>query len=349
MKTYRLFVVALAVLASASVFAATRWLVPTGEAMEDAAVAFSASLTDKQKETALVADYNDARRVDWHFIPKPTRKGLQIKEMNDDQRKLAKGLLRSALSEVGYDKATKVMAMEAILRELEKSKVGGNIRDPERYYFTIFGKPKSGERWGLSVEGHHFSVNFVVEKGKVISSTPTFYGANPAESKNNIEPTVPKGTRVLAAEEDLAFKLIASMTDDQKKTAIVAEKAPADIQGPATPQPPPATKEGIEWGKLSDSQQKTLTDLIDVYAKNLPEDVANERIAKIAAAGKEKIRFIWAGAQKPGVGHYYRIEGPTFLIELVNVQADAEGNVANHIHSVWRDATGDFALPVPTK
>lgn len=348
MKRIVTAVVLLAVFASASVFAASRLLVTTGEAMEDAAVAFSASLSDKQKETALIADYNDARRVDWHFIPKPSRKGLQVKEMNDDQRKLAKALLRSALSEAGYDKATKIMAMEAILRELEKSKVGGNIRDPERYYFTIFGKPKSGDRWGLSVEGHHFSVNFVVEKGKVISSTPTFYGANPAESRNDIEPTVPKGTRILAAEEDIAFKLVASLSDEQKKTAIVSDKAPADIQGPATVQPPPATTEGIAWKQLNEGQQKMLTDLITVYANNVPQDLAKERLAKFTASS-DKVRFIWAGATKPGVGHYYRIESASFLIELVNVQADAEGNIANHIHSVWRDVAGDFALPATTK
>ena len=329
--------------------AASAWsyfkLVKTGEAMTERADAFIGSLTAEQKTKALMS-YDAPQRVDWHFIPKPTRKGLQVKEMNEEQRKAAHALLQSALSEVGYGKATKIMELEKLLAELEKSKKGGNIRDPERYYFTVFGTPGKEAKWGLSVEGHHLSLNFVVEKGEVISSTPTVLSANPAVVKSDNVPSIKPGTRVLAKEEELAFDLLASLSAEQRKAAVIAEKAPPEIRAAGEPQPPQEAPVGIPLDKLSTEQKKTLLDLIGVYATNLPTDVATARMAAIDKAGIAAIHFAWAGADKPGIGHYYRIQGPSFLIEFVNTQADAAGNPANHIHSIWRDMGGDFAIAI---
>jgi hypothetical protein len=98
--------------------------------------------------------------------------------------------------------------------------------------------------------------------------------------------------------------------------------------------------------ELSADQQQTLRKLIDVYAKTMPAAVAEARLAKIEKAGFDKIQFAWAGAMEPGIGHYYRVEGPTFQIEFCNTQPDSSGNPANHIHAVWRDTAGDFAIPV---
>ncbi|MGE3779128.1 MAG: DUF3500 domain-containing protein, partial [Pirellulaceae bacterium] len=138
-----------------------------GMAMTEAASGFLAKLTDDQRKIALLA-YDTPRRVDWHFIPKDERKGLQVKDMEAAQRTAALALLQSALSAVGYEKATKIMSLEALLRELEKQRKGP-LGDPERYFFTVFGKPDAASRWGLSVEGHHLSLNFVVDQGRVIS------------------------------------------------------------------------------------------------------------------------------------------------------------------------------------
>jgi hypothetical protein len=317
----------------------------TGTSMTTAAHAYLATLSDEQKASSVMA-YGAPQRLDWHFIPKAQRKGLQIKHMSESQRQAAFTLLQSALSEAGYDKARKIMSLENLLLELEKGRTGTPIRDTERYYYTVFGEPGNG-RWGLSIEGHHLSLNFVVEGDRVVSSTPTFFAANPTivtESMPSVG--VKAGTRVLAKEELLAFELLQSLNAEQRAAAVIADKSPDEIRAAGDPQAPAYAPDGLAFGKLMPAQQKTLKALIGTYAMNVPEDVAKARIDAIEAAGPDKIYFAWAGADKPGVGHYYRVQGPTFLIEFVNTQPDAAGNPASHIHCVWRDPTGDFAIPV---
>ena len=344
----------LAALLAAVFVSSTAWsyylrLASTGESMTEAAEKFLATL-DEQHRAAAAFEYNDAKRVAWHFIPlegDKEREGLKVRQMSEAERKAAHALLKSALSEAGYDKATKIMALENLLAELQKGKVGP-IRDAERYYFCVFGKPTSDGKWGLSVEGHHLSLNFVVEKGKVISSTPTVFAANPATVMADYPGThaIKKGTRVLAKEETLAFELLQSLTPEQRKAAIIAEKAPSEVRAAGEPQPPTDAPAGIAADKLADAQRKTLVALLDAYCDNLPAEVSKARKSAIDKAGAEKVHFAWAGADKPGVGHYYRIQGPTFLIEFVNTQADSAGNPANHIHSLWRDMNGDFAVSI---
>lgn len=316
----------------------------TGHTMATSAEKFLGLLNDEQRQQATMA-YDHAERVDWHFIPKDRRKGLQVRDMNEGQRRAAFDLLKAALSESGYTKATKIMELESLLAELERGR-RGPLRDPERYFFTVFGTPTSEGRWGLSVEGHHLSLNFVVDKGNVIASTPAAFCTNPAIVMTDRLPNIPRGTRVLAKEETLAFELLASLTDEQRAEAVIADKAPSEIRAPGEPHPPREDPAGISAEKLTGKQRSTLVSLIEEYANNLPQEVAEARLDPIRNGGMAKVHFAWAGADKPGVGHYYRIQGPTFVIELVNVQPDAEGNPANHVHSVLRDMRGDFALPI---
>jgi hypothetical protein len=337
--------VALLIAVSAVAWGAFLRVTGTGGEMITTAEKWLETLTPEQK-TKVLLSYDAPERLDWHFIPKPTRKGLQIKEMTEPQRKAAHSLLQSALSQTGYTKATKIMSLEKVLAELEKKKVGGNIRDHERYYFTIFGKPGDDAKWGLSIEGHHTSMNWVVEKGRVVSSSPLMFGTNPAIAKDEHLTGFPKGMRVLAAEEELAFELLHSLSAEQKKEAVIAEKALEEVRNAGKPQPPTEAAEGIAVSKLNAAQKKTLSALIDSYAKNVPDDVAKERLTDIEKSGFDKVKFAWAGADKLGIGHYYRIQGETFLIEFVNTQPDAAGNPANHIHCVWRDMRGDFAIPI---
>ncbi len=302
-------------------------------------------LLSAEQRKAAQLDYDTPKRVDWHFIPKDSRKGLQIRDMKPDQREAAHTLLRSALSQIGYDRAVKIMDLENLLFELQKGK-SGPLRDPERYYFTVFGKPEGEGKWGLSVEGHHMSLNFVVEKGKVISSTPAAFCTNPAEIKNEVIPRFKKGDRVIAKEETIAFELLGALTDEQRKTAIFLGEALPEVRAAGQPQPPTSEPIGIAASELKPEQADLLRKLIQAYADNMPSEVAQERMDDIEKAGFDKVHFGWAGAQKPGVGHYYRVQGPTFLIEFVNVQPDAAGNPANHIHCLWRDVRGDFAIPI---
>ena len=322
-------------------------LAVTGETMAEAATKFLDTLSTDQRAKAALA-FDDKQRVDWHFIPKPdgAREGVKVRDMSPETRKAAHTLLKSALSEAGYAKATKIMELEGLLHELEKSKGGKNIRDTERYFFTVYGPPAPESKWGLSVEGHHLSLNFVVEKGHVASTTPSAFGANPAIVMNDNVPSIKKGTRVLAKEESLAFDLLASLTPDQKKEVVIADKAPPDVRAAGQPQPTSEPAKGILIEKLSGEQRSIFQSLIDEYANSFPPDVAKERLDAVKKDGPANIRFAWMGAEKQGVGHYYCIQGPTFQIEFINVQPDSAGNPANHIHSVWRDMRGDFAIPL---
>lgn len=317
------------------------------EQMQTFATAYLQTLDDDQRETTL-ENFDSAERVGWHFIPKDKRKGLLLSEMNDAQRTAALRLLRSALSEAGYFKANRIMLLEEVLNEMEGG--GGRWeRNPLRYYVTLFGNPASTDesnRWGLSFEGHHLSLNFVCRGDEVVDSTPQFLATNPATIMNETNVTLGKGTAVLNLEESLGFKLINLLTTEQKADAVIAAKAPKEIRFAGEAQSDVTPAEGIEYLVLNDEQKSILRELVSLYTDIAPDAVADGRREQIQADGWNNVRFAWAGATKPGIGHYYRIQGKRFLIEFVNTQADPAGNPANHIHCVYRDLTGDFDLPI---
>ena len=301
-------------------------------------------LADAAQQERLLLPAESPQRFGWHFIPKAKRKGLQIKEMNASQRKATEDLLRAALSALGYRKADQIMRLESLLAQLEADRQGGPIRDAERYYVTMFGTPSIDGSWGLSFEGHHLSLNYWIAAGQIVSSTPQFLASNPATVHAPNELGFKVGSRVLDKEEALAFQLLGMLTQDQRAVAIIADQAPREIRAAGEPQPPQEDAVGIAAARLTQAQRDILFELIREYAAAMPKDVAAERLAGIDAADRDSVHFAWAGAAQPGVGHYYRIQGPTFLIELVNTQPDAQGNPANHVHCVWRDMTGDFGV-----
>jgi Protein of unknown function (DUF3500) len=317
---------------------------PPGKQLKTFADSFIGTLTDAQKSVALMP-YDSPQRVGWHFIPLKTRKGLIMREMDAAQKTAALRLVRAALSEVGYDKASKIIMLESVLRQLEGE---GRTweRDPGMYYLTIFGTPSDEGAWGLSFEGHHLSLNFVCRNGVIVDSTPQFFASNPATIMNDVEGPLGKGTRVLRLEEELAFTLVNSLNETQRGQAVIDATAPKDIRFAGEPQAKVAEPDGIPHGDLNAEQQKTLAELVEVYVSAVADEVAKRRRALIDENGWDKIHFAWAGATEPGIGHYYRIRGQDFLIEFVNTQADAAGNPANHIHCVFRDLTGDFDLPI---
>jgi hypothetical protein len=306
-----------------------------------AAKEFLGSLNAEQQARAAMP-FETPRRVQWHYVPLEDRKGLPISQLNDGQKQLAHAMLRAVLSQTGYEKTTAIMELEKILRHLEKDRPDW-FRDPTRYFFAIFGEPGGDAPWQLSVEGHHVSLNFVVERGRIVSHTPSFLGANPAEVKADYPAGPPRGTRVLGREEELAFELLRTFSPEQLREALTAEQAPRDIRAGGETQPPPADSAGLSYARMDSRQQQLLLALIAVYTGNMTATVAEAEQREIRAAGVENIRFAWAGAREPGVGHYYRVEGPTFVIELCNTQPDAAGNPANHVHTVYRHLKGDFA------
>lgn len=301
---------------------------------------FVDSLTDEQKTKALMPfENNEDERSFWNYVPaedvmkthKRPRRGVGLMEMNAPQRHLAHALLAAGLSQRGYIKATSIMSLDDILREMEGDKSGR--RNSDKYFWSIFGEPSETKPWGFRVEGHHLSVHFTIVNGRVVS-TPTFLGTNPAEVRQGAR----KGLRVLAAEEDLARDLLASLTPEQKKTAIVDPKAPADILTKADRKAAlTGQASGLSAAKMNAKQRALLNAILEEYARNLPEDGAAYRLKQIKDAGTN-LSFAWAGPEARNEGHYYRVQAAAFLVEYDNTQ-----NGANHIHSVWRDFKGDWA------
>jgi hypothetical protein len=310
-----------------------------GAKMTAAADKFVASLDAGQKAKALIA-FDDKERSNWHFVPyqqqkKPLRKGLRLDEMSKEQKAAALGLLRAGTSPGGYSKATTIMSLEPLLRELEKN--GMFVRDPEWYFFTVFGTPSKSGKWGWRVEGHHLSVNFTLNNGRVIGATPFFFGANPAEVKSGPR----KGLRTLPEAEDLARKLFDSLDDDQRKIAFQSKQFPEIEEG--KPAARVAEPIGLSAERMTDRQRSLLRELVQSYAARMPAEVAASELARVKEAGPEKIYFAFAREDdRPGRPYTYRLHGPTFVVEFVNVQSDSAQNLANHIHSAWRDLPGDF-------
>lgn len=309
----------------------------SAKAMAEAAKVWLASLDESQR-TAATYELAAPERTDWHFIPKPfegegMRSGVPMRDMRQDQRALAFGLLSSGLSHQGFATATQIMSLEQVLWELENQ---SPKRNPEMYYLSIFGEPGS-KAWGWRVEGHHMSINFTIADGKVTSGTPIFFASNPAEVLEGPR----KGLKVLAAEEDQARALVKSLSDEQKKQAVIADAAPKDILTAAEPEVKALEDAGIPFSALDDSQKVALRELIDVYVHRVRPEIAEGELKKIEAAGLDRIKFAWAGEFEDKTPHYYRIQGPTFLLEYANTQ-----NGANHVHAVWRDFNGDFGRDV---
>jgi hypothetical protein len=296
--------------------------------MTDAAKTFLASLTPDQRERVKFA-FDADERMNWFYTPVP-RKGLPLREMGPGQKKLALALLSAGLSQRGMIKATTIMSLEDVLNLLEIG--AGPRRDPDGYFFSIFGEPSETGVWGFRIDGHHISQNFTISEGKVIGA-PSFFGSNPAEVRQGPR----KGLRVLGREEDLASALVHSLTPAQRNTAIVDKTAPHDIlttnsrKAALNGQP-----SGIAVSALTAKQKEMFQELLDEYCYNMPDTLAQAREDQIKKAGN-RLWFAWSGGIEPKDPHYYRIQSPTFLVEYDDTQDDT-----NHIHSVWRDFTGDF-------
>ena len=296
-------------------------------AMSTAALKFLDSLNDEQ-EAAVRFPFDGEDRFDWHFIPRE-RKGVALKTMAGSQRSAALDLVRTGLSEEGFTKAEIIRQLEQILFNQE----GRDIRDPDLYFFMVFGEPGDGNTWGWRYEGHHISQNWTIVNGTAIAATPQFFGSNPAEVRDGPR----QGLRVLGSEEDQARALLGSLNESQRAAALLSKEAPSDILTRSQQRVTLLEDFGVAHRDLDADQQAALWSIIEEYASAQPAPVAEERLASVHDVGLDGIRFAWMGGDAQGQPHYYRIQGPTFLIEYDNTQGNA-----NHVHSVWRDFDGDF-------
>jgi len=356
-KIFRLLAVAATIFVSA--LAASRLTQPES-LMVATANRFIESLTPEQRVNTLF-EVDSKERLKWHYFPERgfrqeyghDRRGIMFKEMDPKQRHLANALMASGLSQIGFIKAATVMSIEEIVRVIEADTTGH--RDAERFHFSIFGKPSATGVWAWRVEGHHIAFNFTMKEGKVISSSPTFFGANP----NEVPIGPHKGMRVLDREEDLARELVNSLDPGQRKKAIFDKQAPYDILTMATVRAQlEGSPNGLTAAEMTSGQRALLMEVIAEYANNMAPPLSEKRMEQARRAPGDRLFFAWAGRTdrpvlrpveigKPTTGNrdpegvYYRVQSPDFLIEYDNTQ-----NYSNHSHSVWRDWKKDFGSDV---
>lgn len=326
------------IIGAAALLAVAYERLQSSSVMTNAGKAYLSSLTPEQR-TKGIFKFADDERMNWHFVPPEAftytpkeRKGVALREMTSAQKHLAEALLSAGLSQQGIIKAHTIMSLDQVLKDIEKG--GAMERDPEKYYVSIFGEPAEQGTWGYRFEGHHISLNFTIVNGRVASS-PTFFGANPAEVREGPR----TGLRALGREEDLGRKMVKSLTDAQRAVAIVDKVAPKDIiTFDSRKAALNGAPNGLPFSKMTAAQREVLTELVTEYASNLPDELAAARVEQYRK-NQANLFFAWSGGTEKNDPHYYRIQTPAFLIEYDDTQ-----NNANHIHSVWRDYNGDFGL-----
>jgi ABC-type transporter MlaC component len=301
--------------------------------MAVAADQFVQSLNASQKAKAQFS-FDDDERFNWHYIPKQ-RNGIMLKELSTAQLKNAMALLRTGLSDTGYARASSIIELETVLKEVEARPATDDYRDRGKYCFSIFGNPASDSIWGWRLEGHHISLNFSSANNRIVSGTPGFMGTNPAIVLSGPE----KGKYIMKDEAEMGLVLIKSLDEAQQKKAIVNTKAPGEILTANSRKAMINEQVGILYSELTPAQQKTFMQVLSLYLHRYTKAYAMKMVKDLETAGFNKLRFAWAGELQTGVGHphYYRIQGPTIIIEYDNTQ-----NNANHIHTVVRDLKNDF-------
>ncbi len=292
-------------------------------------------LLDTAQRTKTLYPFDTEERYRFKYIPLDDRKGVSYNELNTAQRKALMDLLGTCLSKETVKKVNAIMQLDLILKELEQRKPEDHYRDPGKYFVTIFGIPSDKTIWGWRFEGHHVAFHFSADKKQLVAGTPNFLGTNPAIVQSGPQ----KNTQVLKEETDKGFALIHALSSEELSKAVIDTAAPAEILTEANRKAMIDHPAGIRYKELLPEHQQQLLQLINLYVNRYTTLFAGTMLKEIQTAGLENLWFTWAGYTMPVLGkpYYYRIQGPTIIIEYDNTQ-----NNANHIHTVVRDLKNDF-------
>ncbi len=284
---------------------------------------------DSDSRTLVNLSFDSPKWQQWTSSPLDDNPhhGMLFGDMNKIQLSLAFRLIKTALSERGYKKVLSIIAAEdASENDLERSS--------GKFFMTIFGTPSENKLWGWQVDGHHLSLN-VVLVGNKISITPNFMGIEPAEYVGGS--TI---FRPLGREQDRAAALMESLSIEQKKAAMLDPSVRDILTGPGKDNFVPDLA-GIPASELTAEQKIMLLNLIGEWVNNLKNPFAVDKMAEIQE-NLANTYFAWSGIAIHGGVVYYRIQGPSLLIEFgYEVDMGTVGQ-ANHIHSIFRDPTNDY-------
>jgi hypothetical protein len=283
---------------------------------------------DGRRLKAAVLPFDSAARFDWHYVPR-RRPGLHLRDMDAGQRRAALKLVRTALSEAGFATAQGIMALEEVL----KAEEGSAEYDAGNFALAVFGTPEAGPPWAWRVDGHHLSLTFTVAAPGTVTVTPHFMGANPAAFRHGQR----RIHNALGAEEELGRAIVRSLDPRLRAGVVMAGEVPDDIVAGPGREDSLRFPAGLPLARMPDASRDAVIELIEVYARRLRPDLAEAELDRMHRAGADRLHFAWAGGLRPGQPHYYRIHGPTLLIEYDNSR-----DGANHIHTVWHSPGRNF-------
>jgi len=308
-----------------------------------AADAFLGTLTPAQRTKANI-DLNEKTRTVWSNLPTGTkmqvgateRNGLKFGDMNPAQEKAALALVATVLSRGGYQKAMEIVDADQLLEERSAPtrKPGAPVRFGRgEYYVAILGKPSTTDLWMLQFGGHHLAINVTVAGGQNVLA-PTHTGAQPSSYQLQ-----GRMVRPLGDENDKAFALVNALNEEQRKQAILGFEVRNLVLGPGEDGKMIAP-EGVRASTFTAAQRTMLVDLTREWVEIIGDAAAAARMKEIQA-GIGETYFAWAGATTNGKGAYFRIHGPSVFIEYAP-QGSGDTNI-DHIHTIYRDPTNDYA------
>ena len=348
--------------------------------MTEAAHVFTEAL-DADQRAKMIWPLGEEEQTTWFYTP-TDHGGLSLAEMTAPQHHLLYKLLSTGVSRAGYVTASAIIGLENVL-DMSEGWAGSfrgrdRARDPLLYWVAIFGDPSSND-WAWRFGGHHISLNYRISDGEVVGTTPSFFGADPADS-----PLLgPHLHRPLAGVEDLGRELAHGLDESEFRAALISSVAPVDIatanrtvisEGDSplglqhvfrslTEQDTAlwaerqlnaekalgwtkehddalafsAAPKGLSVSGMASDQKEIVRALLGCYLERLPDELADEEMAKFEGDLIDSLSFAWAGGIEKNEPHYYRIQGGDLLVEYDNTQRGA-----NHIHAVWRDLRNDF-------
>jgi hypothetical protein len=311
------------------------------EPVRQAADAFITSLTQEQRaKTMFPLDDDEWRKwMNQHFY---IRQGVSFKDMNENQREAALGLLRASLSAKGLELTRDIMRLNHTLGELNNN----NLEEYGEwlYWFTVMGSPSSKEPWGWQLDGHHAIINYFVLGDQVVM-TPLFLGSEPVIAHSGKF----KGVAVLQDEQNRGLAMLNSLDDALRKKAIIENSKTGNNNiGEAFKDNVVLDYAGVRVSGFSPKQRQQLLDLIELYVNNMEQGHAKVKMDEVRQH-LERTWFAWIGGTGPDSVFYYRIHSPVVLIEfdhqrpanLRHLASDPQAPNREHIHCVVRTPNGN--------
>ena len=306
----------------------------TPENMARAANRFLLSLNDAQRRSAQY-DLTSAERTSWTNAPaRGDVGGIALGDLNDAQLRAFSELLAVVLSEKGYNKIRDIMLGDDLRANIDgRINTGVGI---EAFRFSVFGDPSATSRWALQLDGHHIALNITLD-GEAWSMSPSFIGTFPQSfSVAGVE------MRPLAAETDLAFDFVNSLTPEQRTLAVIGARRGAMRVGAGQDGvvPEPA---GIPCKSLTKPQKEKLLALASQWFALMPPNHARAQSERFFDA-LDETWFSWSGPLVAGSDISWAIQGPSIIMEYANDARGGSvgGNPADHVHTIYRDLDREY-------